>query len=125
MTVDFAIIRVSLRLSGNGTVMGESETFQLDYQETFQEYRLLADIRFKLLALVPTISALAVTLLTENTTAETRLAIGLLGFIMTLGILLYELRNSKFYDASIHRLEKLDKPQSPNEAATPPPGADQ
>ncbi len=35
-----------------------------DYEQTYQQIRMLADIRFKLLALVPTLTAAAVVLAT-------------------------------------------------------------
>ncbi len=88
--------------------MSQEGRYRLDYQETLQQFRMLADARFKLLAFVPTVSGAAVALLTGTTEAQTRLAVGLLGFLVTLGILFYELRNSEFYDAVAHRAKCLE-----------------
>jgi hypothetical protein len=40
---------------------------QFDYQQTFDQFKMLADIRFKLLAFVPTPTGTAIALLTGST----------------------------------------------------------
>ena len=86
------------------------EALQLDYEQTTELFRMLADIRFKLLAFVPTLTGVAVSLLTGDKVGKgTALAVGILGFIVTLGIILYELRNSLFYDLSISRASRLER----------------
>ncbi len=87
----------------------ESESLRLDYEQTTELFRMLADIRFKLLAFVPTLTGVAVSLLAGDKVGKgTALAVGILGFIVTLGIVLYELRNSLFYDLSISRAARLE-----------------
>jgi hypothetical protein len=66
---------------------------RLDYEKTLEQFAMLADIRFKLLGFVPTLAALAV---------------GALGFVMTIAILIYEVGNSQLYDAIIHRAKFLE-----------------
>src|SRR5205814_7446426 len=75
------------------------DRLRLDYDQTTQVLRLLTDIRFKLIAFVPTIAAFSVGLFGKPRPAVELLAIGLLGMTATLGILLYELRNSQIYAA--------------------------
>ena len=79
------------------------ERLRLDYDQTTQVLRLLTDIRFKLIAFVPTIAAFSVGLFGKPRPAVELLAIGLLGMTATLGILLYELRNSQIYAAAAKR----------------------
>jgi hypothetical protein len=89
--------------------MTDNETLRLDYAETLQQFRMLADIRFKLLAFVPLVSGVALGLLTGSTDAHVRLVTGLFGFLVTLGIIFYELRNSQMYEAVTHRAKALEK----------------
>ena len=63
----------------------------------------LTDVRFKLLALVPTLSGTAVGLLRAGESAVTLLAVGVLGLAATFGVLVYELRNNAT------RLELIDR----------------
>lgn len=84
-------------------------TLQLDYQQTVYQISILTDIRFKLLAFVPTLAGAAIVFLSEASVPETALAVGLLGFVVTVGIIFYDLRNTQLYDASIHRAKALEK----------------
>jgi len=63
----------------------DDDKLQLDYEETNRYFRMLTDIRFKLLAFVPTVSGIAVTLVSGSTTPEVRLSIGLFGLLVTNG----------------------------------------
>src|SRR5829696_4264392 len=72
------------------------ETVQLDYLQTGEQIKMLTDIRFKLLAFVPPIVGGGITLLLSKTaiTAGDHFVvgcIGLLGFVLTLAIILYDL----------------------------------
>ena len=87
-----------------------TDRLELDYQQTSEMFRLLAGIRFKLLALVPAVAGVGTALVGETGMhAEVQLALGLLGFVATLGILLYELRNSELYNWAIHRAKHLER----------------
>jgi hypothetical protein len=88
--------------------MDSDDKFALDYKITIQQFEMLSDIRFKLLAFVPTVTGLAVTLVTDRQSTTTRLAVGVLGFVVTIGIVMYDLRNSKFYDGIVHRAKYLE-----------------
>ncbi len=85
------------------------ELARLDYEQTTQLVRALTEVRFKLLAFVPTIAGAAVAFLSDPPSAGALLAVGLLGLVATLGIFVYELRNSQLYDAAVHRAKVLER----------------
>ena len=88
--------------------MGPEDKLRLDYEQTNEQIRTLTDIRFKLLAFVPTLTGAAVALLTKSTNSATALAVGLLGLFVTLGIVFYERRNTVIYRAAIRRARHLE-----------------
>jgi hypothetical protein len=88
--------------------MTSDDKLRLDYEETNRHYRMLADIRFKLLAFVPTASGAALALISASAAPELSLAMGLLGLFVMLGIMIYEIRNTQFYDAAVHRAKWLE-----------------
>jgi hypothetical protein len=90
-------------------VDAEEEKLKLDYEQTLETYRQLADIRFKLLAFVPTLSGVAVALLTNaRLDRSEKVALAGLGFFVTLGIVLYDQRNTQFYNGAITRAQYLE-----------------
>jgi hypothetical protein len=84
------------------------ELLRLDYEQTTDLLRTLTDVRFKLLAFVPTIAGAAVGVLGHSGAAQL-LAVGLLGLLATLGILVYELRNTQIYDYALDRAKELEQ----------------
>ena len=82
---------------------------QLDYDQTQQLLRTLTDIRFKLLAFVPTIAGASVGFFGRERPAAELMAIGLVGLVATLGILVYELRNSQTYANAVDRARMLEQ----------------
>jgi hypothetical protein len=84
------------------------ERLRLDYGQTTDLLRSLTDVRFKLLALVPTLSGIAVALLGRPRPAAELLGVGLLGFVATLGVLVYDLRNTQVYDYALRRAGELE-----------------
>jgi hypothetical protein len=86
----------------------ELQKLKLDYQYAVDQFKMLADLRFKLLAFVPTLAGAAIAFLTETAAHETALAVGTLGFIVTIGITFYDIRNTQFYDAAVHRAKWLE-----------------
>jgi hypothetical protein len=88
-----------------------------EYDQVNENFRMLADIRFKLLALVPALGGAATFVLSgfalsKETTAPPHslvLMIGLMGFVATLGITIYDQRNSELYDALISRAKYLEE----------------
>ncbi len=88
--------------------LSPTERLRLDYQQTTDFLRSLTDVQFKLLALVPTLSGTAVALLGRSSSAVQLLALGVLGLTATVGILLYELRNSQLTDYAIRRAQRIE-----------------
>jgi hypothetical protein len=112
------------------------ETFlEREYGELNNNIRWLADVRFKLLALVPVLGGVAVFVLTnvglsaasDGGTRSLLLALlgSVLGFLASLGIVLYDQRNSELYNALIHRAKYLERrcklPSSPGGLRVPAP----
>lgn len=89
--------------------MDDDDRLQLDYRQTTELYRVLVDVRFKLLALVPTIAGAAVGLLGSPRRAAELVAVGALGLTATLGVFLYELRNSEVHDGLVQRAKELER----------------
>lgn len=85
------------------------DRLRLDYDQTQQLLRTLTDIRFKLLAFVPTIAGASIGFFGRARPAAELMAIGLVGLVATLGILVYELRNSQTYAAAVTRASKLEQ----------------
>jgi len=88
--------------------LSRGDQLRLDYQQTTDLLRTLTDVRFKLLALVPTLSGATVAVIGHPGSAVELLAVGLLGLTATLGVLLYELRNSQLYDYALARAQQLE-----------------
>jgi hypothetical protein len=84
------------------------DRLRLDYDETTDLMRTLTDVRFKLLAFVPTIAGAAVAMLGRSGTASERLAVGALGLTATFGVLVYEVRNTQVYDYALRRAQELE-----------------
>jgi hypothetical protein len=89
--------------------MDEADRLRFDYEQTTQLLRTLTDIRFRLLAFVPTIAGATVGLVGHPRPAADLLAVGLLGLVATIGVLLYELRNSQVYTAAFQRVARLER----------------
>jgi hypothetical protein len=89
--------------------MDAEDRVRLDYEQTTQLLRTLVDVRFKLLAFVPTITGAAVGLVGRPRPAAELLGVGLLGLLATLGIFVYELRNTQLHDALLRRAAELER----------------
>jgi hypothetical protein len=88
--------------------MAEDDRLRLEYDRAVAVFRDLTDVRFKLLALVPTLSGTAVGLLRAGQAPVTLLAVGVLGLAATTGILVYELRNSEIRRAAGGRIDAVE-----------------
>ncbi len=89
--------------------MDAEDRLRLDYDRTTELVQSLLDTRFKLLALVPTIAGTAVGLISAPRPAVELLGIGVLGLVATVGILLYELRNSEILEAMLRHAQVLER----------------
>ncbi len=87
----------------------ENDLLRLDYQQTTGLLAGISDVRFKLLALVPTLSGAAVAVLGRPSSSAELLAVGAIGLIATVGVLLYELRNTQLYDYGLRRAQLLEQ----------------
>jgi hypothetical protein len=83
----------------------------LDYEVTQDLVKMHTDIRFRLLAILPPIAAAGVALVSApavGLSPFSLFAIGSMGFLLTLGCVLYDLRNSDLYNACVHRAKILE-----------------
>jgi hypothetical protein len=88
--------------------MADAELLRLDYVQTAPILRELAEVRFKLLAFVPTVSGAAIAFLRHPGSAAELLGVGLVGLIATAGLLVYDLRNSQLYRGALERATFLE-----------------
>lgn len=89
--------------------MDDRDRLRLEYDRAAELLRDLAETRFRLLALVPTLAGAVVALVSPRSTGVELLAIGLLGLAATGGVLLYELRNGEIADAAAARVAALER----------------
>lgn len=88
---------------------------ETEYVQINENIRFLADVRFKLLTIVATVGGAAVFVLSRIDAAPTAMAadlvllVAVFGFLATLGITLYDQRNSQLYNALIHRAKHLER----------------
>jgi hypothetical protein len=84
------------------------------YDQACQTWRELVGVRFRLLALVPTVSLLllATVLSTEGPgkglSVTLKILLSVLGLFATLGLLIYDRRNSILHDDMISRIRKIE-----------------
>jgi hypothetical protein len=100
-------MRVSQADAEDEVRLSPTDRLRLDYQQTTDLLRTLTDVRFKLLALVPTLAGAAVAFTGRPTAPVQLLALGGLGLAATLGVLFYDLRNSEIYDYAIRRAQRI------------------
>ncbi len=90
------------------------ELWKAEYDQINNNFRMLAETRFKLLAFVPTLSGAAVYLLSKMTAgagSDYSIVgfISVLGFLATLGITFYDQRNSELYNLLVARGGELER----------------
>ena len=91
-----------------GSVPEMDELLRLEYESASRLLGSFDEIRFKLLALVPSLSGAVVALMSSGRSGVELLAIGLLGLTATSGILAYELRNGELRRRAAHRVIRLE-----------------
>jgi hypothetical protein len=96
-------------LSGTPPAPAEDPVARADYLVAVDIIKLLSDIRFRCLVFVTAIVTVANALLPTTGDPGTRPTLGLLGLLATLGITIYELRNSQLYEAAMHRAKTLER----------------
>ena len=85
------------------------DRLRLDYEQTTQYLRTLIDVRFRLLAFVPTAAGIAVAVIGRPRPAAELLGVGILGLLATGGIFVYELRNTQISGTLIRRAAELER----------------
>jgi hypothetical protein len=91
------------------------EVLLAEYAEAAAAWRMLTDVRFKLLGLVPAVSALALTGIVstkgplEGAATAVRVAAAVFGFLVVLGLWMYDTRNSELYDDLISRGRRTEQ----------------
>jgi hypothetical protein len=84
------------------------EALLREYSEVGSNFRLLTDIRFKLLALLP-IAAAAAAALKGDGLSIGELGLSLFGFVVTLGLATYNARNDQLYDELVGRAASIER----------------
>jgi hypothetical protein len=90
------------------SVSDGDELLRLEYESATRLLGDLTEIRFKLLALVPTLSGAVVAFVSVGRSGVELLAIGALGLAATSGILSYELRNGELRRRATERVVRLE-----------------
>jgi hypothetical protein len=85
-----------------------------ELNEAATAWRMLTDVRFKLLALLPPVSALALTAIVspkgvfEEADSPVRVAAAAFGFLVVLGLRIYDRRNDDLYNDLISRARRAE-----------------
>ena len=95
-------------------VSENDELLRLEYEYASRLLGNLTEIRFKLLALVPTLSGAVVAFVSAGRSGLELLAIGGLGAAATSGVLAYELRNGELRRRAADRVNRLESVLFPN-----------
>ena len=85
------------------------DTLKIDYDHTVQYIFHLSDIRFKLLGLLPVATGIAFSFTDIDTAPINSLIVGILGLLVSIGVLFYDQRNSEIYDSLISRARALER----------------
>ena len=82
---------------------------KVDYEQTIAYFKELHETRFRLLALLPIAAGFAVGFLPRVTNTAQGVALGVLGFVVTIGLTIYDQRNTMIYDRLIRRAKLLER----------------
>src|SRR5215210_6553576 len=80
----------------------------LYYETTLDDIKSLNKTRFRLLTLVPAASTLVISLIDKSSQNSTAVAVGILGFIATIALLIYELRNTQIYQQKRYNANQVE-----------------
>jgi hypothetical protein len=89
-------------------VTEKDELLRLEYDSASRRFEQLTEIRFKLLALVPSLTGAVVALVSPGRSGVELLAIGALGLAATSGVLAYELRSGELCRRANDRVNRLE-----------------
>jgi hypothetical protein len=80
-----------------------------EYGEVSSNFRMLTDIRFKLLAFLPVAAGAAAAVLTRAHATTFTLAFWLFGLFVTIGLVTYNKRNDQLYDTLVARAAAIER----------------
>jgi hypothetical protein len=84
------------------------EALLKEYGEVSSNFRLLTDIRFKLLAFLPIVTAAAAALKSESFGIGS-FTLSLFGLVATIGLVTYNARNDQLYDELVGRAASIER----------------
>ncbi len=87
---------------------GRREALLKEYGEVVSNFRMLTDIRFKLLAFLPIVAAAAVAV-TQESPGAIELGLSLFGLVVTTGLATYNARNDQLYDELVGRAAAIER----------------
>ena len=93
--------------------MTNQDNLRAEYVEVNANFRMLTEIRFKLLAFVPTISGAGIALIRWAPDPLTIVLLGVCGFIVTFALIAYDQRNSQLYKDLVSRAKFLEAQLNP------------
>jgi hypothetical protein len=80
-----------------------------EYAEVSNNFRMLTDIRFKLLAFLPLAAGVAASVLARGNATTLTLAFSLFGLVVTIGLVTYNTRNDQLYDTLVARAAAIER----------------
>lgn len=84
------------------------------HTEALTAWRQLVEVRFKLLALVPAVSVLALSQILDFKSSQTsperwaRVGVAIVGLVVLVGLAIYDRRNSELHDDLISRVRRAE-----------------
>jgi hypothetical protein len=102
---------MSLRCGRKVGIMPSSRRKALlaEYAEVSNNFRMLTDIRFKLLAFLPLAAGVAASVLSRANASALTLAFSLFGLVVTIGLVTYNERNDQLYDTLVARAAAIER----------------
>jgi hypothetical protein len=85
------------------------EALLAEYAEVSGNFRMLTDIRFKLLAFLPVAAGAAAAVLARGNATTLTLAFSLFGLVVTIGLVTYNERNDQLYDTLVGRAAAIER----------------
>lgn len=79
------------------------------YGEVCASWRMLTDVRFKLLGFLPVLSGAGILTLRDAVPGWPRVALAALGLAVVVGLTIYDERNSELYNDLISRARKIEE----------------
>ena len=86
-----------------------SDALLAEYREVSNNFRMLTEIRFKLLAFLPVAAAAATAVLARGNATTLTLAFSLFGLVVTIGLVTYNTRNDQLYDTLVARAAAIER----------------